>query len=215
MATILPKLRVVAAADRRDAAAPPARDDSELLACVRAGDASAAYELYERLRPSVEATIRRLLGRGDPDADDLAQSAFLEIVRCCDGFRGESSLDTWASSVTAHVIYGQIRRRRGERRMFSSEPLEDAAHDRVSGMIVARDLVSRVRALIADIDPDKAWTFLLHDVCGFDLREIAQITEVSVAAAQSRLVRGRRLVHERIASDPELADALERKGGDR
>lgn len=216
MAALVPKLRVIASGARAEAPARPARDDSELLACVRAGDSSAAYELYERLRPTVEGTIRRLLGPDDRDADDLAQSSFLEIVRGCDAFRGESSLDTWASAVTAHVVYAQIRRRRGERRVFAPEPVDaETAHDRVSGTIVARDLVSRLRALLGTIDQDKAWTFLLHDVCGFDLREIAQITDVSVAAAQSRLVRGRRQVHELIAQDPELADALERKGGER
>jgi RNA polymerase sigma-70 factor (ECF subfamily) len=189
----------------------PALDDSELIAAVRSGDSSAATAFYDRLRPRVDGTIRRLLGRHDDEAEDLAQLSLIELIRSIARYRGECSLESWAATVTAHVVYKHLRRRTHERRLFDRSGNEEPGTSppaSVPRAIVARDLVQRLRAHLDAMEEPKAWTFLLHDVAGFDLREIAQITGVSVAAAQTRLVRGRRDVHERIAADPELAGLL-------
>jgi RNA polymerase sigma-70 factor (ECF subfamily) len=195
----------------------PSLDDSELLASVRAGDAAAATSLHDRVRPQVDRTIRRLLGPRDVDHEDVAQQAMIELVFTIDRYRGDCSLDSWTSTLTAHVVYKHIRRRKTERRLFGAFDPDDPSlrsSSRTSHEAVARDLMQRVLAHLDRVDENKAWTFVLHDVCGHDLREIAQITGVSVAAAQARLVRGRREIHERIAADPELADLLERTEGE-
>ena len=200
----------------RDVTHAPTLDDAEILEGVRRGDASAAVALHDRARPQVDRTILRLLGRRDRDQEDLAQLSLIEIVRSLRGFRGECSLDTWTSRVTAHTVFKELRRRRTERKVFDADV--DAARlevgpvdpDRAATM---RSALHRVRHHLAAIDSAKAWTVLLHDVSGYDLREIAEITEVSVAAAQTRLVRGRRELHARIESDPELRELLEQMRG--
>ena len=214
-----PKLWVVpGGAGRPKAPAPPALDDSELLASLRQGDAGAATALHDRVRPQVDRTIRRLLGPGDFDHEDIAQQAMIELVRTIDRYRGDCSLDSWTSTISAHVVYKHIRRRKTERRIFGALDDEMLAETRSASRTgrdaLARDMIERVRDHLDHLDESKAWTFVLHDVCGYDLREIAKITGVSVAAAQTRLVRGRREVHERIASDPELANILESIGGE-
>jgi RNA polymerase sigma-70 factor (ECF subfamily) len=194
----------------------PTLDDAQLLNALRAGDTSAATAFHDRVRPQVDRTVARLLGRRDADMEDLAQLAMIELVTAIDRFRGECSLDSWCSTVTAHVVYKHIRRRQTERRIFSGTDVDDVApaastrHGAREAMI--RSAMGRVRRHLDAMDEAKAWTFLLHDVCGYDLQEIAQITGVSVSAAQTRLTRGRRELHERIADDPELANVLEEMG---
>jgi RNA polymerase sigma-70 factor (ECF subfamily) len=196
----------------------PTLDDSQLLASIRAGDPDAAAALHDRLRPVVERAIRRLLGRRDRDHEDLTQQAMIEVVYTIDRFRGDCPLDAWASTVAAHVVYNHIRRRTTERRIFDeahAARLEDddapASLRSLSRDTAARSTLKRVMSHLDAIDEVKAWTYVLHDVCGYDLREVAEITETSVAAAQSRLVRGRRELRERLAADPELAPMLSEK----
>jgi RNA polymerase sigma-70 factor (ECF subfamily) len=206
-----PRLRVVTAADAsslRDAS--PALDDTELLAALRAGDEAAATALHDRLRPRIETTVRRLLGVGDAEHEDCVQLTFVEIIRSIEKYRGECSLEHWATSIAAHVVYKHIRHRKAERRVFDAGARTSDRPEALSSSrrVVTKDLFDRVRRRLDELDSDKAYTFLLHDVIGFDLREIAQITGVSVAAAQGRLVRGRREVHAHLAADAELAAVL-------
>jgi RNA polymerase sigma-70 factor (ECF subfamily) len=188
----------------------PAIDDSQLLAGLKARDNSLSSAFYVRVRPIIDRTLSRLLGRRDADYEDVAQRALYELVATIDRFRGDCALDAWISIVTARIVYRVIRRRRVERRLFADVELEDTRKSTRShaSIVVARQAIERIRHELATMDANRAWTFLLHDVYGYDLKEVGQITGASLAAAQSRLVRGRRELHERIRNDEALARVL-------
>lgn len=185
----------------------PTLDDSELLAAVRASDPEAATALHDRLRPVVERAVSRMLGGHDRDQEDLVQHAMIQVCTTADRFRGDCPLDSWASAVAAHVVYNHIRRKTLERRYFQGylgDERTPSSQD-FTRETSARSTLRRVFTHLDAIEPAKAWAYVLHDVCGYDLREVAQITESTVAASQSRLVRGRRELRERMLADPELA----------
>jgi RNA polymerase sigma-70 factor (ECF subfamily) len=189
---------------------PAGVDDSALLAGLKARDAELSGAFYDRVRPIVDRTLGRLLGTSDQEYEDLAQRALYELVDTIDQFRGECPLNAWISIVTARVAFKAIRRRRVERHLFASFELDDAPTSLRShgDAVAARQAIARVRCELESMDQGRAWTFLLHDVYGYDLKEISEITSVSLSAAQSRLVRGRREIHERIRQDTTLARFL-------
>jgi RNA polymerase sigma-70 factor (ECF subfamily) len=195
----------------------PERSDADLVAAVKAGDDTVASAFCERVWPAVDRTIRRLLGGRDADRDDVAQLALIELVGTIGRYRGDCSLDAWAQTIASHVIFKHLRRRQLERRIFTDLLADDAAAYagpvRVEAGSSARELLARVAGHLDEMASERAWAFVMHDILGYDLREIADMTSSSVAAAQSRLVRGRRELHARVADDPELVELLEGKEG--
>jgi RNA polymerase sigma-70 factor (ECF subfamily) len=214
---IKPRLTVLPGSKGPGERRPPISDD-HLLAGVRRGKAEMAEPFYWRVKPVVDRTVQRLWGRIDPDGEDIVQLTLVQIIEALPSYRGECPLDAWVSAVSANVVYKHIRRRRLERSVFvgliADGPV--ASDDRpapATASVQARELSARVGDHLAEVEPSRAWAFMLHDVCGYSLAEIAHICGISSAAAQSRLSRGRRDLHERIRQDPELADLLEREAG--
>jgi len=188
---------------------PEPLDDARLVAGVRSGRAAMAGPFYDRTRPVVMRTVHRLLGAFDNDFEDLVQVAMIELLHSLDRYRGECSLDTWTSTIAANVVYKHIRRRGLERSIFSRDMAPEDAPQSEHQRPVLRGMVNRVMQHLAHMVHERAWTFLLHDVHGYSLEEVANITGATVAAAQSRLVRGRRELHEKIANDPDLSGGLD------
>lgn len=186
------------------AEARPPRADAELIEAVVCGDGAVAGELYDRLLVTVEQTLFRVLGRRESDHEDLVQSSFEQIVKtlATRRFAGACSLKTWASSVATNVGLNALRSRRRERGVFDRSevdlPASSAASDNPERDASLRRDIEHVRGVLASMSPARAEALLLHDVLGHDLAEIAALTGVSLAAAQSRLVRGRHELHERL-----------------
>ncbi len=207
-----PALRLVTSKRSANLPNEPPLDDAQLLAAIQGGDEAAAGELHDRLRPRVDATIRSLLGPGHTELDDLAQQSFVEIVLSLHRYRGECALSTWAATIAARTVFKYLRRRTTERKIFlrpEPDAAEPASPSSFSRRLLARDTAARVRVHLSELDPAKAEAFVLHDVCGFEAREIAGLLSISEAAAHARIARGRRELHERLVSDPDLAGALE------
>ena len=189
-----------------------ADDDVALVAAVARGEARAIASFYDRVRPIIDRKLKRLLGIHDADFDDMVQNSLIELMRSLDRYRGDGSLDGWVGVVSARVVFREIRERKSERRVFAAAPADAAAElldaTDLEESSAARELLARVRTHLDACEPVKAWTYVLHDVLGHTLAEVAEITGASLSATQSRLFRGRLELEERIAADTELASRL-------
>ena len=185
-------------------------EDEELVDAIQRGDRRLGDQLYQRLIRIVDATVFRIAGRQDPEHDDLVQAAFEQIVITIAQrkYAKACSLTSWAAAVTCNVTLHALRRRTAHRKVFDRNQSAEEAAMQVGGgdveaTVQARRDLERVRGHLSRMTPERAETLLLHDMLGKELSEIAVLTGVSVAAAQSRLVRGRHELLERMNRDAE------------
>src|SRR5471030_1116066 len=187
--------------------APSGRaDDEALIDAIQNGEPGLGRELYDRLNRVVDCTLYRVLGRRDHDHADLVQASFEQIVvtiaqrkyaRAC-------SLTSWASAITCNVALNTLRSRRTERKFIAvglelSQLGGEVAHERdVEREVFARHELERVRRELGAMNPERSEVMMLHDMLGKELSEIAVLMDISVAAAQSRLVRGRKELEHRL-----------------
>ena len=178
--------------------------DEELIDAVQRGDHQVASVIYQRLVGVVDHTLYRVFGRREVDHDDLVQAAFEQIVVTLSrrSYARACSLRTWASSIASHVGFNALRSRRRERRVLDREAGIEAEPIRASvdveGEASARAELERLRIQLSEMKSTHAEAVFLHDVLGHELAEIALMTQVSISAAQSRLVRGRRELFRRL-----------------
>jgi RNA polymerase sigma-70 factor (ECF subfamily) len=192
---VVPDSNPRAAATRRDDDV----SDDEMCRGLTAGETWAAEAVYDRIANVVEAVLYRLLG-ADAERDDLIQQAIERVISTIVSGRYARgcSLRSWATLLAQHVAVDALRARARERRLFdrnaSHQALELVAATTATPerLTETRRRVDLLQNALASVKRDRSEAVVLHDVLGHDLAEIAQLKGVTVAAAQSRLVRGRR-----------------------
>lgn len=171
--------------------------DEEIVAGLVAGDEWAAEALYDRVHRVVDRTLRRLLRASEFDYEDLLQISFERIIRTLieRRFRGACNLSTWAGAIASRVAIDAFRSKLRARSVFDGRQTTDddlPAGRNLERELEARSEVEQLQSVLAVMDARQAETVVLHDLFGHELSEIAVLTGVSVAAAQSRLARGRK-----------------------
>ncbi|MCX6552392.1 MAG: sigma-70 family RNA polymerase sigma factor [Acidobacteria bacterium] len=170
--------------------------DAELVRQAAQGDRH-AFDVLVRRYESQIFNLARAMTRGDDEADDLAQEAFVRAYRAIRSFRGDSLFRTWLYQVTVNVVRTHLSSRSRWRRLWST-PVEagadedgDAAALATPGFeddVVRRDTIDRA---LAGLPEDLRVAVTLRDIQGLDYREIAETLQVPMGTVESRIFRAR------------------------
>ena len=153
------------------------------------------------LRPLLFSIAYRMLG-SVADAEDVVQEAHLRYERAiADGAVIESP-KAYLSAVATRLAIDELRSARRRRENYSGqwlpEPLltDDGDDDPALAAEQSDSLSMAFLLLLERLGPVERAVFLLHDVFGYEHREIAQIVDRSEANCRQLARRARRRVHE-------------------
>jgi len=163
--------------------------DTALVARVQAGDVDAFEALYKQHAARIYSLASRMAGSPD-EGEDLVQEIFLQAYRKLGSFKGDASVGTWLYRLAVNHCLDFVRSRRAK--MGRVTDTLDAAG--------SFEPVSQRETPLARIDLERAIeqlpagcreAFVLHDVEGFDHKEVARLLGIAEGTSKSQVFKAR------------------------
>jgi RNA polymerase sigma-70 factor (ECF subfamily) len=155
----------------------------------------AFQELYQTHHRRVYSICLRMV-KDASEAEDLTQEIFVHLFRALGSFRGESAFTTWLHRLTVNHVLMHFRKRK----VRAARPTEDGelqvqasadSHEDKRMNIVDRILLSEV---IAKLPNGYREALVLHDIEGFEHKEIAEMKGRTEGTSKSQLHKARRML---------------------
>jgi RNA polymerase sigma-70 factor, ECF subfamily len=186
------------------------RTDSEagLVKRAQRGDSDAFANIFHVHKPRVYSLCLRMTNNV-AEAEDLTQEAFLQVFRKLPTFRGDSALSTWMYRVAVNTVLMYFRKR-GRPQLSLDEPSNQNVKTRKreyglddQRLVTSVDRIALARA-IKELPDGYRTIFLLHEVEGYEHREIARLLKCSVGNSKSQLHKARLKMREILSHLPQL-----------
>lgn len=175
--------------------APSIADDGLLAEQIKQG----LPEAKERfVRTHYESLLRfaLCLTKSQTDAEDLTQQALLRAIQKIDRYGGQSSIKTWLHA----ILFREFTKwRRSLRRLVTlrkDHPLVGCEFAQLREAQVILDALD-------SLDPIHRATFVLHEVQGFDISEVASALAIPEGTVKSRLHHARSRLRTKLETNSE------------
>ena len=155
------------------------------------------WAIYDEYFPQVR---RFILSRVKEEwvADDLVQETFVRVQANLSGLKDHAKLSSWLFKIAHNLCQDHFREsRRAE--IYDNTRVESVGFEEPLYAQMAmeqKEMGQCVQARALQLPDSLRLVLLMYDGMGFDHREIADILEISVATAKTRLHRARKKMRE-------------------
>ena len=160
---------------------------------AQAGSADAFKQLYDLAKPKILATVLRWMNFQYEDAEELTADSFLQAFRKLSSFRGSSRFSTWVHKIALNNVRMNLRRKKLLTISLDQLPVDRDGKPMESPYLTSIDVyqqnvdLKHVLPAIQQLSPGYQRVLMLHEVHGFQHREIAKLTGRTAGNSKSQL----------------------------
>jgi RNA polymerase sigma-70 factor, ECF subfamily len=182
--------------------APALQSDTDLVKRAQEGEMDAFAAIFHAHKRRIYSLCCHMV-KNPVEAEDLTQDTFLQAFRKLSTFRGDSAFSTWLYRIGVNTVLMHFRQK-SPKQVSLDEPCGNneetrpvrreygVKDDYLSGSI---DRIALTRA-IGELPEGYRTVFLLHEVEGYEHREIAEALGCSTGNCKSQLHKARLRIRE-------------------
>ncbi len=136
--------------------------------------------------------------QNEMDAEDITQEVFIKVHEKIQQYRGDAELGTWIYRITVTTAFDFLKQQKTQKRggffkrVFSGFGQEDVAHFDHPGVALDKKEDARVLFMaIKKLPPNQRAAFVLHRLEGLSNKELAEVLNITTAAAEALQIRAK------------------------
>ncbi len=189
--------------------AAPDLGDEQLAQALQERVPHATALLFDRYAVLVQRVLARLLGYAEPERADLLHEVFLRALERVSELKRARSLRPWLIGISVFTAQEWMRRRK--RRGPIRPPEDGEAREALQASQEAREAVASFYELVGQFDEHERSAFILRQLEGMTLQEVADATAVSLSTARRRIEKAEQHFEELLPSYPALLERRHRR----
>jgi len=164
-------------------------ETTDLVRRCQSGDTDAFETLYRQHAARIYTLACRMAGSPE-DGEDLLQEIFLQVYRKLGSFKGDAAIGTWLYRLALNHCLDYVRSRQAKMHKLTDTLDAEGSFEPTAlrEMPIARlDLERAVERLPEGCRE----AFVLHDVEGFDHKEVGELLGIAEGTSKSQVFKAR------------------------
>ena len=185
--------------------------DEELMLRFVAGDDSGLVQLLTKFKPQLADYAIQIVHDRET-AEDLAQEAFLRVIRAKQTYRPTAKFSTWLYTIATNLCYDYLRKHRrqvslesvlghpatNEDEVLGAGAMRRTSPPRPDVQAEQRELVGLIEDVMQSLSPEHREVISLRIHQGLGYAEAAEKLGCSIGTAKSRMHYAMKRLRERL-----------------